>query len=114
MTPEARNVVSMLCRDFRSQLVAFYSALNLAPPYHSVEKSIRLLSAKIKDLPPTDRQRLLEDPECKWGLFERTFLESDLRHKHRGIIRGLLRTLDRSAIPTEFDHFLKAFQPPAP
>ncbi len=78
--------------EFRQNLEAFYAALHLAPPYDSVEKTIRCLSALFNDKTAEEQRQLLTDDSLKQKLHIQAFLNAGLHKKHRGIISGLART----------------------
>jgi len=100
--------IQILRDEFRRHLEAFYAALKLAPPYHSVEKAIAQLTASLKAMAPDERARLAAEPALKWAQFRSAFIASGLHQKHRGIIAGLARA-GRSGLPAEFQPFLDAF-----
>jgi hypothetical protein len=83
--------------------------LNLAPPYHSIEKAVQHLSNTLRTKPETFRQTLLEDPQKKWPLFEEIFQASGLSRKHRGIIVKLAQDHSFSSSGEESLRFLSAF-----
>lgn len=79
-----------LQEDFRKELETFYAALQLAPPYHSIEKAIFTLSTAVAQQSEADQHRLVTFPSERLRVYRQAFLESGLHKKHRGIIRGLL------------------------
>ena len=95
--------------DFRHHLEQFYASLNLAPPYHSLEKAIRLLSTEGERKTPEELERLIEDSNLKWNFYDEIFLESGLSQKHRGIIQGLIESNQTFSIPAPYRNFLNAF-----
>lgn len=102
-------VVVFLRQDFRHHLAQFYTFLNLAPPYESVEKAIRLLSSAYDRHSPQEQQYLLDDDNRKWKFYEEVFIESGLVQKHRGIIRGLINSGRTASLPTPYSHFIRPF-----
>ena len=100
------NPVDLLRDEFRRHLQTFYSRLQLAPPYDSVEKALRQFTASVKALPAADQHRLLSDPVLRWARYRRSFIDSGLSRKHRGIIAGLAQHRDMIDLPPQFDHFL--------
>ncbi len=102
--------IQQLRQDFRVQLESFYTHLNLAPPYHSIEKALQHLSNTLRTKPELFPQTLLKNPEEKWSLFEKIFEASGLSLKHRGIITQLARTSPASFAETkESLRFLRTF-----
>lgn len=102
--------IQTLRDDFRHHLEVFYAALKLAPPYHSVEKAVTHLTAALKAMAPDERARLAARPDLKWTTFGEAFVGSGLHLKHRGIIAGLAKA-GGTALPAEYQVFLKAFLP---
>ena len=101
--------IQKLRQEFRRQLEMFYAQLNLAPPYHSIEKAVQLLSNTLRTKSEPFQQSLLEDPQKKWALFEEIFLASGLSRKHRGIITQLAHTPSFSSASEESLRFLRIF-----
>ena len=101
--------IHTLREDYRVHLQTFYAKLNLAPPYHSIERAIQHLSNTLRTKPETFVQNLLEDPQQKWSLYERIFEASGLARKHRGIIRQLALKLPISPSSGESLQFLRIF-----
>jgi hypothetical protein len=95
--------------EFRRHLQLFYSRLKLAPPYDSVEKALRELTASVKALPAADQHRLLSDEALRWAHYRRAFIDSGLSQKHRGIIAGLAQQRGALGLPPELDHFLDLY-----
>ena len=112
----ASDPIQKLRQEFRKQLEAFYTHLNLAPPYHSIEKAVQHLSNTLRTKPETFQQALLEDPQEKWALFEKIFEASGLSRKHRGIITQLAQTPSFFSASEESLRFLRNFteMPPFP
>jgi hypothetical protein len=90
-------------------LERFYACLNLAPPYHSIEKAVQHLSNTLLTKSETFRQSLLEDPKKRWPLFEEIFQASGLSRKHRGIIIQLAQAHSFSFSCEESLRFLRFF-----
>jgi hypothetical protein len=78
-----------LRQEFRGHLEEFYTHLNLAPPYHSIEKAVQHFSNTLRTRPEEFSQGLLQDASKKWAVFQEIFLASGLHKKHRGIIQQL-------------------------
>ena len=78
-----------LRQEFRGHLEEFYTHLNLAPPYHSIEKAVQHFSNTLRTRPEEFSRGLLQDASKKWNLFQEIFLASGLQKKHRGIIQQL-------------------------
>jgi len=78
-----------LRQEFRGHLEEFYTHLNLAPPYHSIEKAVQHFSNTLRTRPEEFCQGLLQDGSKKWAVFQEIFLASGLQKKHRGIIEQL-------------------------
>ena len=98
----------LLRDEFRRHLEVFYAGLQLAPPYHSVEKAIAHLVQTLNTMVLAERAALADDQAQKWALFRQAFVESGLNQKHRGIIAGLARSRSTLNLPPEYDHFLNA------
>jgi hypothetical protein len=103
------NPLELMQAEFRRSLQLFYSRLQLAPPYDSVEKAIRRLTLSVKALPAIEQQRLLSDQNLRWSHYRQAFVDSGLNQKHRGIIAGIARQRARIDLPPEFDHFLDLY-----
>lgn len=101
--------IDTLKQEYRSHLERFYACLNLAPPYHSIEKAVQHLSNTLRTKPETFRQTLLEDPQQKWSLFEEIFQASGLSRKHRGIIIQLAQAHSFTSSDEESFRFLRVF-----
>lgn len=98
----------MLRREFRGHLTQFYAHLNLAPPYHSIEKAVQYLSNTLRTKPEEFHQGLLQDDTKKWALFQEIFSASGLQKKHRGIIQHLALS-SYSVSSSESLRFLRNF-----
>ncbi len=101
--------IQQLRQEFRVHLESFYTHLNLAPPYHSIEKAIQHLSNTLRTQPEVFQQALLNDTESKWTLFEKIFEASGLSLKHRGIISQLAQSSSLSLANSESRRFLRVF-----
>jgi len=99
-----------LLTEFRENLEAFYAALKLAPPYDSVEKTIRYLSALFKTKTAEEQAQLLGDNALKWQLHIQAFVDSGLHKKHRGIITGLTQTEALDQFPESLRYLLEPFR----
>ena len=99
-----------LLNEFRQNLEAFYAALKLAPPYDSVEKTIRCLSALLNTKTVEEQVQLLGDDSLRWQLHVQAFTDSGLHKKHRGIITGLARTDAIDQFPESLQYLLEPFR----
>ncbi len=108
--PTPTDLVSMMREEFRRHLELFYARLKLAPPYDSVEKAIKYLTAEVNALSPSDRARLSEESSLRWAQFRRAFEASGLHKKHRGIIAGLARDRTTLDLPPEHQTWLDLFR----
>ncbi|MET0516482.1 MAG: hypothetical protein ABW047_14280 [Nitrospiraceae bacterium] len=100
---------TLLRDEFRRHLELFYSRLKLAPPYHSVEQALALLTTMLKIIPATELRQLAADPPLRWAYYRKAFVESGLSQKHRGIIAGLARNRRALELPEEFDTLLDLY-----
>ena len=101
--------LQLLRDEFRHHLESFYACLRLAPPYHTVEKAVAHLTAHLKGMEPAERDRIAADPGLRWAEYRRTFVESGLNQKHRGIIAGLARSSLVATLPEEYRQLLETF-----
>ncbi len=108
-TPPLSDPSQILKEEFRRHLEMFYAHLQLAPPYESVEKAIRMLTTIVHALPKEEQVRIVSDPTLRWQQFAQAFHASGLAKKHRGIIAGLARTRSALNLSAEYDHFLNLF-----
>ena len=99
-----------LLNEFRENLEAFYAALKLAPPYDSVEKTIRCLSALLNTKTAEEQAQVLSDNAVKWQLHVQAFVDSGLHKKHRGIITGRARTDAFDQFPESLRYLLEPFR----
>lgn len=104
------NPIERLKDEFRRHLEFFYARLQLAPPYESVEKAIRVLTTAVHALSREEQMRVLSDSSARWEQFQAAFDTSGLARKHRGIISGLVRNRSSVDLPSEYDHFLDLFR----
>ena len=103
---ECQNLLS----EFRENLEAFYAALKLAPPYDSVEKTIRCLSDLFKSRTAEEQAQVLGDKALKRQLHVQAVVDSGLHKKHRGIIAGLARTDAIDQFPESVRYLLEPFR----
>lgn len=108
---ERSDAVHALREEFRRHVETFYGQLQLAPPYHSVEKAVSHLTTTLMTMTPEDVRRFRGDADERWALFGRVFVESGLSQKHRGILVGAVRQGRADHLPPEYTHFLNAFRP---
>ncbi|HEX2054911.1 MAG TPA: hypothetical protein VHF07_00365 [Nitrospiraceae bacterium] len=108
-TDSSSNVLDLMQAEFRQSLQLFYSRLQLAPPYDSVEKALRRLTTSVKGLSAAEQQRLLSDRGLRWAAYRQAFADSGLSRKHRGIISGLARQRSTLGLPPEFDDFFQLY-----
>ncbi len=106
----SRHDDQALLNEFRQNLEAFYAALKLAPPYDSVEKTIRCLSALFKTKTAEEQAQLLGDDALRWKLHVQAVIESGLHKKHSGIITGLARTEAFDQFPKSLRYLLEPFR----
>lgn len=105
----ATDPIKALAEDFRRHLEIFYARLKLAPPYDSVEKAIKSLTAAVAAMPVEERMRVMADPTLTWNQYRQAFVDSGLALKHRGIILGLIRSNQTAELPAEYTAFLEAY-----
>ena len=106
---EDQTILLSLRQDFRLHLEQFYSSLNLAPPYHSMEKALHHLSSSFKKKIADEQKVLVDDVTLKRKFFGQVFVESGLSKKHRGIIQGLVDSGLSPELRTQYRHFISAF-----
>lgn len=99
-----------LLNEFRQNLEAFYAALHLAPPYHSVEQAIRCLASLFKAQTAEQQAQLLTNEASRWNLYLQAFTDSGLHNKHRGIIARHARDDDFHQIPDTLRYLLEPFR----
>ena len=103
------DAIQILRQEFRIQLETFYADLNLAPPYHSIEKAVQHLANTLRTKSESFQKALLTDSEKKWPLYEEIFQASGLTRKHRGIIIHLAQTPLLSTSREDSRRFLRVF-----
>ena len=108
---DSNDVNQRFCQEFRRHLEIFYAKLQLAPPYHTIEKAILALSRTLNEMTLEDRERVAADPALQWAQYRAAFITSGLNVKHRGIISGMVNAGRTSDLPTEYESFLSAFEP---
>ncbi len=99
-----------LLSEFRENLEAFYAELKLAPPYDSVEKTIRCLSDLLKTKTAEEQAQVLSNNALKRQLHVQAFVDSGLHKKHRGIITGLAHTNAFDQFPESLRYLLEPFR----
>lgn len=102
-------MIHTLCQDFRTHLETFFHHVQLAPPYHSVEKAIAHLKATLAAMPAEQRDQLSSHPDYQWALYKQMFVEAGLHLKHRGIIAGMIRRQQMSGIPKEYGGWVETY-----
>ncbi len=105
----ATEIRASLEAVFRERIAIFYRALQVTPPYHSVEKAILALREGMSALELPALQRLWVDEASLGALFARIVRDSGLAQKHRGIIQGLLRNR-QIELPQECRSFEDAYR----
>lgn len=105
---EQPSPVQWLREDFRRHLEALYAELRLAPPYHSVEQAIGLLTTALRAMSQEEQRQVQDDPVRRWQLYLTAFVESGLNKKHRGIIADMVRSGRVPALPPTYRAFLDA------
>ncbi len=100
-----------LLGEFRENLEALYAELKLAPPYDSVEKTIRCLDNLFRAKTAKEQAQVLSDIALKQQLHVQAFVDSGLHKKHRGIITGLARTDAFDQFPESLRYLLEPFRP---
>jgi hypothetical protein len=108
-TPTVVELRSRLEADFRERLAVFYRALQITPPYHSVEKAILMVRDMLSNLPEPDLRVTSADPRTLGAFFSQAITDSGLSKKHRGIITGLL-SAHPDRLPPECRPFGEAFR----
>lgn len=108
--PALRREYQALLNEFRQNLEDFYAALKLAPPYDSVEKTIRCLDSLVKAKTAEEQAQVLSDNALKRQLHVQAFVESGLHKKHRGIITGLAHTAAFDQFPESLRYLLEPFR----
>jgi hypothetical protein len=109
---ERAAAIQWLGDEFRRHLELFYAKLQLAPPYHSVEKAVSELTRTLRALPPEEPRLVQSDPARQWQLYRQAFVESGLSRKHRGIITEMVRSGKIADLPSLYKVFLEPFDSP--
>jgi hypothetical protein len=106
---QSEHLIQTIREEFRSHLEKFYTHIHLAPPYHSIEKALQLLSNTLRAKPEHLRQTIANDHTLKWEMFQEAFVSSGLNRKHRGIILNFAKNPLLSKHSHESLQFLKNF-----
>ncbi len=106
----SQNECRPLLDEFRRNLEAFYAALRLAPPYHSMEKTLLCLADLFKTQTVEQQAQLLNNEALRCTFYLRAFTDSGLHNKHRGIIAGQARANDLGAFPDSLRYLLEPFR----
>ncbi len=99
-----------LLGEFRANLEAFYAEMKLAPPYDSVEKTIRCLDSLLKARTTEEQTQVFSDHALRRQLHVQAIIDSGLQKKHRGIIAGLVRTDAFEQFPESLRYLLEPFR----
>ena len=108
----ASELRSQLEAEFRQRVTLLYRSLQIAPPYHSVEKAVLALRDTLKALQEPALRTTASDPASLNDLFTQVFIDSGLSKKNRGIIRKLLADRPELLAP-ECQPFAEAFKGPS-
>jgi hypothetical protein len=106
---QSEHLIQAIREEFRFHLEHFYTYIHLAPPYHSIEKALQLLSNILRAKPDQLCQTILNDHTLKWEMFQEAFVSSGLNRKHRGIILNFAKNPLLSKPSHESMQFLKNF-----
>jgi hypothetical protein len=109
MSSAAGEIRSFLESAFRHRIALFYRALQVTPPYHSVEKATLALRDALAPLALPALQALAADEASLGVLYTQIVRNSGLARKHRGIITGLLRD-SPNRLPAECQSFADAYR----
>lgn len=104
------DIIAHLTQDFRTQLNQFYSWMNLAPPYNSIELAIKALTTELNSKSFDEQRIIVSIPEKRWELYLQIFLASGLGHKHRGILTTKAKTFTPSSSTQDYRTFLQIFR----
>ena len=110
VTVMSRHDDQAFLSEFRENLETFYAELKLAPPYDSVEKTIRCLDNLFKAKTAEEQAQALSDNDLKRQLHVQALVDSGLHKKHRGIITGLARTDAFKQFPESLRYLLEPFR----
>jgi hypothetical protein len=105
----AAEIRGRLEDDFGRRVALFYRALQITPPYHSVEKAKLAVHDALASLQEPVLQATAADPVSLGTLFTKAVIDSGLAKKHRGIITGLLAD-HPERLPPECQPFADAFR----
>ena len=97
LSPDTQKLVT----EFRLNLESFYQRLQLAPPYHSIEKALSYVALRFQQHTSEEQHRITNDSTSKWKLFQEAVVESGLNRRHRGIITRILRSQNPDSIPED-------------
>ena len=109
MSPAAGEIRSFLESAFRHRIALFYHALQVTPPYHSVEKAMLALRDRLAPISLPDLEALAADEASLGTFYSQIVRDSGLAKKHRGIIKGLLRD-GPDRLPAECRSFADAYR----
>lgn len=105
----ASSEVKAFTTELRENLELFYQCLQLAPPYHSVEKALACLATRLQNQTTEEQQQMSLENTMKWKIYLEAIIESGLNKKHRGIISGLLREQDLTFLPESIRYLKEPF-----
>ena len=109
MSPAGGEIRSSLEAAFRHRIALFYRALQVTPPYHSVEKATLALRDRLAPLSLPNLEALAADEASLGTLYSQIVRDSGLAKKHKGIIKGLLRD-GPDRLPAECQSFADAYR----
>ncbi|RMH31320.1 MAG: hypothetical protein D6690_16705 [Nitrospirae bacterium] len=104
------DILAHLAQDFRTQLNQFYSWMNLAPPYNSIELAVKALMTELNSKSVDEQKMIASIPEKRWVLYHQAFLAGGLDRKHRGILTIKAKACTPSTGTPDYRTFLKAFR----
>lgn len=104
-SPEVQPFIT----ELRENLELFYQCLQLAPPYHSVEKTLAYLATRLQNQTTDEQHQISKKDTFKWKIYLEAITESGLNKKHRGIIAGLLREQDLTFLPKSIRYLKEPF-----
>ncbi len=105
----ASSEVKTFTTELRENLELFYQCLQLAPPYHSVEKALACLATRLQNQTTDEQHQMSHEDTMKWKIYLEAIIESGLNKKHRGIIAGLLREQDLTFLPESIRYLKEPF-----
>ena len=94
---------------FRKHLESFYRSLQLAPPYHSIEKALSVFFVEFRTKSAEEQAQMHSNHPLLLELYLKAFRESGLNKKHRGIIMGLVNKTSPATLPKEHQYLLNEF-----